>query len=215
MAITAKSLHHANVVVVFRDKHFVSPDIGPFTALYRGEEAKGARFLEDPILQTKMLVLPAIQEKVTLEGTRLRVDDDSGKEPENSRIIKDILRIREELFPDNRITGYGFNYDMVYRFNNVIPIRRIFDNFFGATVLRGRELRDFGFQFTLEAKKAEVVDTFFMKIVSPLELAVHLNRHYAKSVLPEEKILVDLLSDCYTTYVDEVITSFEEDIRLN
>jgi len=212
MAITSKSLHHSNVVIVFDETRFEPPDNKDFSSLYGGEDARGLRFLEDPILQTKILALPEAKLKVTLEGFRLRVDDDSDNEPKNSRIIKDVISIKERLFQKIPIAGFGFNYDILYRFNNVMPIQEMFGKFFSGKILESRELRHMGIQFTLESKKGEIADTWFFKIVSPLELAVHLNRHFRRKELPGEKNLVALFGDCYTNDTDEVVNSFESNL---
>jgi len=213
MAITAKSLHHLNIVCVYSDVGFHTPENGAFASLYSGSDAKGSRFIEDPVLQTKMLVLPEAKIKVTLEGRRLRVDDDSDKEPKDSRVVRDLIAIQAKLFGTTaQLAGFGFNYDIVYRFNTVIPIQALFKHFFGEKALETQTLRDIGMQFVLEDKKRQIVDTWFVKVVSPLELAVHLNRHFNRKALPKESDLVTLFSDCYTKDTDALIQSFEENL---
>lgn len=213
MAITAKSLHHANIVCIYSDAGFYMPDNGTFASLYSGADSKGARFIEDPVLQTKMLVLPEAKIKVTLEGRRLRVDDDSDKEPKDSRIVRDMLAINAKLFGTTaKLAGFGFNYDIVYRFNTVIPIQALFKHFFGEKALEKQILRDIGIQFSLEDKHRGIVDTWFVKVLSPLEIAVHLNRHFNNRPLPKETDLVALFSDCYTRDTDALIQSFEENL---
>lgn len=209
MAVTSKSLHHSNVVIVFSDTGFRSPEIGELASLYSGEDARGARFIEDPVLQTKLLALPKLNIKITIEGMRLRVDDDLGNDPKEARIIRDLLMTKKKLFSDTKVTGFGFNYDVYYKFNNIIPIRDIFENFFNKEVLGGKELRDIGVQFTVESGGGKIVDTWFFKIVSPLELAVHLNRHFSQSTIPTEKEIARLFENCYNREIDEVIKSFE------
>lgn len=213
MAITSKSLHHSNIVFVFDERGFYMPDNATFASLFAGRDAKGARFIEDPVLQTKMLVLPEAKTKITLEGRRLRVDDDSDSEPKSSRVVKDILAVRDRLFGTTAtLVGFGFNYDIMYRFNTVVPIQSIFKRFFGDKALERQQLRDLGIQFSVEDKKRNIVDTWFIKAVSPLEVAIHLNRHFNQKSLPKEADLVTLFSDCYTKDTDSLIAAFEENM---
>ena len=64
--MTSKSLFHANVAFVFPDKGFTAPENGAFGTIYRGKDAEGARFFDDPFARTKMLILPALGFKAVL-----------------------------------------------------------------------------------------------------------------------------------------------------
>lgn len=202
--MTSKSLFHANVAFVFPDKEFAAPDNGAFVAIYRGKDAEGARFFDDPFARTKMLALPSLQLKAVLEGRRLRIEDESANEPDKSRLTAEASRIAGALFPNTAIEGFGINIDATCRFNNVIRIQNMFEHFFGAEPLARADLRDFGFQFTIDRGKGNI-DIYFLKVTAPLEIALHVNRHFAETAIPTPERLQLLFEDCYNE-IDTIVT---------
>lgn len=193
--ITSKSLHHSNIALLFDDKSFVLPESADFVALYRGEEARGARLVDDPVLRAKVLTLPAIQTRFTIEGSRLRVDDESGAELPKSRLAKDARHAYDALFKKFPLPAWGINMDIYFRTQNLIQLKELFYPYFGEQALEGVDLLDTGIQFTLKKKK--VVEVWFIKVTGPLEVAVHVNRHFTGVDFPDEKGLQDALEKCY------------------
>ncbi|MEK7493562.1 MAG: hypothetical protein AAB630_00235 [Patescibacteria group bacterium] len=201
--MTSKSLFHANVAFVFPDKGFTAPENGAFGTIYRGKDAEGARFFDDPFARTKMLILPALGLKAVLEGRRLRVEDESASEPDKSKLTAEASRIVSALFPNTPIEGFGINIDATCRFNNVIRIQNMFEHFFGAEPLARADLRDFGFQFTIDRGSGNE-DIYFLKVTAPLEIALHVNRHFAERTIPAPDRLQRLFEDCYNE-IDTII----------
>lgn len=195
--ITSKSLFTSNIVYVFDDKKFAAPDNAVFSSLYGGEKSEGARFLDDPIIKSKQLVLPKIGLKIIFEGKRLRVEEIQGIEPEKSILINEAENVREKLFGGQSISGYGFNFDIYYRFNNVIPINDIFSGLFIDSIAGIGSLLDLGFQFSLSKNRNEIIDTWFIKATAPLEMATHLNRHFPAAKLPVKEDLRKARENCY------------------
>ncbi|MBI5306011.1 hypothetical protein HZB04_00235 [Candidatus Wolfebacteria bacterium] len=206
--ITAKSIFHSNVAFLFEEANFLAPENEKFMALYSGEEGKGARFFEDPILKAKVLILPQIKLKITIENRRLRIDDESQKEPKDSRLAKDAFEIFRKLFPWSALESFGFNFDIHFRFNNVLNSQHMFENVFGKEILKNFDLKDFGFQFTLDKSEKNFADLWFLKIVAPLELATHINRHFSLKTLPPLERLIEMFENCYDE-TDEVIEKIE------
>ncbi|MBI5912987.1 hypothetical protein HY839_00935 [Candidatus Azambacteria bacterium] len=201
--LTSKSLFHSNLAILFPEQGFAAPDNGAFAALCGGKGAEGARFFDDPFARTKMLTLPALGLKAVLEGRRLRVEDESASEPDKSRLTVEASRIAHALFPNTALEGFGLNIDATCRFNNVIRIQNMFEHFFGAEPLGRADLRDFGFQFTID-RGAGNTDIYFIKITAPLEIALHVNRHFAERTLPAPDRLQQLFEDCYNE-IDTII----------
>lgn len=202
--ITSKSLFTSNIVFVFDEKNFYAPDNSVFASLYGGEKSEGAKFLDDPIIKTKVLTLPKLGLKIIFDGKRLRIDEQKGEEPQKSILVKEVFEIKRKLFGEHPLSGFGFNFDIYYRFNNVIPINDIFSGMFRDSVAGAGNLLDFGFQFTLSKNKKEISDTWFIKITAPLEMAVHLNRHFNAKKLPAQEELQKLFETCYNE-TDELI----------
>lgn len=204
--ITAKTSLNSNIVFLFDKTKFYIPDNSVFGSLYSGIEAAGARFLDDPIIHAKVLTLPNIQTRITLEENRLRIDDDSEKKPEESSLFERALMTKEKLFSSLPIEAFGFNFDIQYRFSNVIPLNDFFEKIFDPKIHEEKDLRDFGFQCTFNNHKRGYTDIFFFKIISPLELSVHVNRHFPSREMPKEKKFKELFLTCYED-VDATVLS--------
>lgn len=219
--ITSRSLHHSNIAFVFDEHGFSLPDPAAVAALYGGERARGAQFLDDPAMRTKILILPALKIRITLEGTRLRIDDESQEEPEKSNFLAEALFVYQRLSGIGKLIGFGFNLDVYFRFNNVLPVSDAFEYFFGRDFLKYADLRAFGVQFTLERAKKYIkdlpvpvignigiLDTVFVKVPAPLEIAMHINRHFPVHELPPLDSLRILLQNCYNES-EEIAKQFE------
>lgn len=196
--ITSKSLHHSNVVLAFDERTFPSPENAVITSAYTGEEGRGARFLDDPLIHAKVLTLPNIGIKLTLEGIRARIDDESKAEPNVSRLAQETARIYQSIFNKGKLTAYGFNYEMYYRFNNLIPLEYIFSGYFSKDALSGATLKDVGIQFTLNRKHVDEI--WYIKVTAPLEVAAHINVHIPASELPGESELKRMFEKQYADF---------------
>ncbi|MBI5077806.1 MAG: hypothetical protein HZB11_00325 [Candidatus Yonathbacteria bacterium] len=193
--ITSKSLHHANIALIFNERDFALPESADLMALYRGADAKGARLVDDAVLRAKVLTLPAIQTRFTVEHSRLRIDDESGAELAKSRLAKDARHAYDALFKRYPLGAWGINMDIYFRTQNLIQLRELFLPYFGEEALTGADILDTGIQFTL--KRKNFVEVWFVKITAPLEVAVHVNRHFRGVDFPDEKWLEDALEKCY------------------
>lgn len=187
MIITSKSLHRSNVAFVFKQEGFVVPENGEFTILYTGEQAKGANFIDDPVMRLKVYHLPKLKMTFTLEGTRFRVDHDTEDGNLNSAIISEGLNAYRNLFSKCNLESYGFNFDIIYRFDNTLQLNYLFSLVADSDkILDKRDLTAMGVQFTLQRPNRS--ETYFLKIVSPLELVAHINYHFNSNQLPASRI---------------------------
>jgi hypothetical protein len=208
MVITSKSLLQANLVFALEQTDFSSPSNEDFNSIFHGKDASGSRFIDDPVMQVKILNLPNLKTKIILEQGNLRTDDDSGVEPKESLLIGQALKAFRHLFPKGKIDGFGFNFDLVFRFNNVIAMKEIFKNIVNEETLAAQELINLGVQFTTSEAGGKIINTYFLKIVSPLELAVHYNRHFFKKDIPGEAELQSLFEKKYND-LDKIIESLK------
>lgn len=196
MIITSKSLQRSNVAFVFKQEGFVVPENGEFTILYTGEQAKGANFMDDPVMRLKVYHLPKLKMTFTLEGTRFRIDQDSEDGNLNSAIILESLNAYKSLFSKCNLESYGFNFDIIYRFDNTLQLNYLFSLIADSDkILDKRDLTALGVQFTLQRPKRS--ETYFLKIVSPLELAAHTNYHFNSVQLPDEQKMKELFQKNY------------------
>lgn len=208
MVITSKSLQRSNIAFVFKKEGFIEPENSVFAGLYTGELAKGARFMDDPTMKLKVYHLPKSKTTFTLEGTRFRVDHDTEDGNMNTGVVSDGLSVYKNLFSGCGLESYGFNFDIIYRFDNTLQLDylfgRIVDN---GRILEKRDLTALGVQFTLQRPNNRS-ETYFLKIVSPLELAAHINYHLNSDRLPEDAQLKGLFEKSYSE-VDEIIKNLK------
>lgn len=199
MAIVSKSLHHSNIAFLLDAQKFIEPEPVMFAGLFTGAMGKGARFTDDPVLKAKVLTLPAIGLRITLESNgqhpRLRIDDETQAEPDKSPLTGYAIHTLRNLFPQTPFVAYGFNYDIFFKTRDVVPIKDIFEEYFDEEAATGADLRDVGIQFSLDRGKSSEV--WFIKVVSPMEVAVHLNNHFPTSHLPTATELQAAFIKCY------------------
>ena len=204
MVITSKSLNRSNVAFVFKQEGFVAPENGEFAILYTGELAKGANFIDDPVMRLKVYHLPKLKMTFTLEGTRFRIDHDAEDGNLNLAVVSEGLNARKNLFSKCSVESFGFNFDIIYRFNNTVQLNYLFGLIVdGGKILGKRDLTALGVQFTLQRPNNRN-ETYFLKIVSPLELAAHVNYHFNSDLIPDEVKLKELLQKSYDE-IDEVV----------
>jgi hypothetical protein len=182
MEILSKSLHHANMVFVFQPEKFSQPDNSELVSIYRGEQAAGANLVDDSTLKMKILDLPRLKIQMVLEPDRLIVEDNS--QAETSPLVREAAYIYWRLFKDKKLTGFGFNFDVYYRSRDFIDIRNLFQKSAAAEILNGRDLLDWGTQFTLSRNGGESREQYIFKVVSPMELMLRLNWHFPARELP-------------------------------
>lgn len=206
--ITNKSLHRCNIAFVYKQEGYKEPDNQAFAGLYAGQAAKGTRFLDDPNMRVKFLAVPAMNLNFVLEGTRFRVDDDHSDSPERSEAVKEGVRAAIKLFPSAKLESFGFNYDIYYRFDNVIPINHFFSTMIDEKALAKKDLRNFGIQFTLDKQSTKQSETYFLKVTGPIELMVHCNFHFDSEVMPTAKRLQELFEKNYAE-VDDVLKNLK------
>ncbi len=204
----SKSLHQANIIFLFADSYGFIPDNREFNSLFGGKEAAGVNFMDDPAIRTKMLDIPGAGLQVIWEGTRLRIEDKNAHEPADSKLVAEALRIYRALVPANApLRGFGFNFDVFFQFDSVIRLQDMLGRLASPVVDFGNNLMDFGWQWTVSSNDAKRLTRYFVKITAPLELAMHVNYHYAADALPPEKEIAARHGAGYAG-IDPVVNGF-------
>lgn len=206
MVITSKSLQRSNIAFVFKQEGFITPENGDFAILYTGELAKGANFIDDPVMRLKVYHLPKLKMTFTLEGTRFRVDHDTEIGHLNPAIVSESLSAYRNLFSKCNLESFGFNFDIIYRFDSTLQLDYLFGLIADNEILEKNDLTAFGIQFTL--RRPDKSETYFLKIVSPLELAAHVNYHFNSNQLMDEQKMKELLPKSYEE-TDEIIKNLK------
>ncbi len=201
MAIVARTLEGTTLVVVTPAPPLGTPDPSRLFALYTGQESAGARFLDDTALGVRVFSLPALELRIIFEPTRIRLEATSAKKPHELKLAEHAASIIKEFYPKMPFTRYGFNYDITYQYDAVIPQRQVIGAFFDDETVE--RTTHFGWQATLAKDKGKRRETYFFKVVSPLELRVLSNIEFEQS-FPLTHESQEAFERCYSEASDIV-----------
>ncbi len=195
MKIVAKQIEHSNIVFLFPQNTFGLPEAADFFRLYKEPELKGSNFIDDPVLRLRVFEFQAMKFKWMFEPDKVRLDDLGFRRPEESKLGEEFARVIASV-AKRKPAAVGFNYDVIFKTDTVIPMKDIMANFIGDD--EAERVRDFGWQYSVNLHKGAKTELYFFKAVSPLELAVHVNVQFQGVDIPEEKNLGKLFEQCYT-----------------
>lgn len=194
MNIIAKQIERSNIVYLFPAGAFAPPEAGDFFRLHSESELKGINFVDDPALRLRLFDLTALKYKWTFEPDKIRLDDVGFRRPADSKMANEFVRVVSAV-SKKKPSAVGFNYDIIFKTDVVIPMKEIMANFLGDE--EAERVRDFGWQYSVTKHKGAKSELYFFKAVSPLELAVHVNVHFQGTDIPEGKNLQRLFEECY------------------
>jgi hypothetical protein len=202
MIISGKYIERSNVVCVFSNNQLV--DIQQLLPCYSEEQRRGSNFADDHIMRVRVLDLPALGLKWIAEPGRLRLEEERAREPMDSKIAKEMHRVIFCIFGSEKPSAYGFNFDVVYRASQVIPQQDILRCFIKTD---DQELvKDFGWQYTLAREKGKWSETYFFKVISPIEISMHVNNHFVGGGFPTEEEIQATFEKCYSD-IDAVFST--------
>ncbi len=195
MNIVSKSFENANIVFVLPKDARVNVEPAKVFGLFPQDATRGATFVDDSTMEVKVFHFPQLKLKLLFEQNRLRIDDASGEDPATSKRGLEAHRLAEALLVGLPVQSQGFNYDLIYRFDNVIPQQAIMKSFVAPEQLE--DVRDFGWQFSIVRNKGAESRTYFFKAVSPLEMGLHVNFHFNTPQLLASEELQKRYAACY------------------
>lgn len=183
MNVTAKHIKLSNIVCMFKDGDIRLPEPVDFFACYTSDENKGAMFSDNVSASARIFELPTRGVQWVFEPSRIRLEDKKFRTPAESKLAHEFLRVQSRLYPSALSISYGFNYDILYQMDGVIPVGDIMRRFLKPETVE--KVRDFGWQYSLSHDKGRRIETYFFKVVSPIEYAVHANHHFNQPVIKE------------------------------
>lgn len=202
MNITAKQIERSNAVIAFTEGSAPFPEPSQIFALYAPEQARGSLYSDNAAMATRVFELPNAGLQLVFEPGRTRVEDKQHRTPTDSKVAAELVRIMGSLAPKASPIAYGFNYDIIYRVDNVIPMRDIMAAFVKTDAVE--DVKTFGWQYTISKEKGKKLRTYFFKAVSPIELSVHANFNFTADALPDAAALQAELEKCYIA-ADEAV----------
>lgn len=155
------------------------PEPGAVFALFPAS-SQGAKYFDDPALGVRAFTLPAENLRVIFERMRLRIEDTASRRVEDLPLGTLLEKLTSALFPKGTFDRHGFNYDVVYRYDQMIPDRKVLSSFVADDMLE--DVSHFGWQFTLSKEKGKRRETYFCKVISPLEIEVLANIEFDKQL---------------------------------
>jgi hypothetical protein len=196
MNIVGKSPQHSNIVFAsFIKDSIPALDASKVYSLFLGEASKNSSFIDDTTMGFKIWSFPESKIRIIQEPGRIRIEDMSQKSPNESKIGEEAFRIISAFFEPKSFGSFGFNFDVYFRFDNVIPQREILKNFLSQDKME--DVSDFGWQFRLNSQKDKKKLTYFFKVISPLEIALHANVHYEKNAPSSAQELQEIFEKSY------------------
>jgi len=163
------------------------PEPAELFSCYTTEEGSGSMFSDNAAMATRIFELPSRGLQWVLEPVRTRLEDRRSLPPAESKLALEFTRIAEKLYPGANAVAYGFNYDIIYRMDSVVPAAEVMKSFVAPADIE--DIKDFGWQYSLSKQKGKRIETYFFKAVSPIEYAVHANIHFNKLGLPKKEEL--------------------------
>lgn len=203
MNITAKHIQRSNIVVTFPTGTISLPEASQIFSLYNAEQARGSTFSDTPSMMTRVFEFPVVGLQWVFELSKIRLEDKMNRSPKESRLANELHRLLAALYPEKKLQAYGFNYDMIYRIDTVIPVKETMASFLKSTATE--DVKEFGWQYTLVKEKGRRSETYFFKTVSPIEYGVHANFHYNGSELPKSDDLQDAFERKYADADESVM----------
>ena len=195
MNIIAKQIQRSDIVFLFNAGPLVLPEPAQLFSLYPGEAGKGSMSSDNAAMGVRIFEFPAPGLQWVFERNRVRLEDRASRTPAESQLGPEAIRAMLALYPGVAPTAHGFNYDIIYRMDNVIPVSDIMSSFVGADATE--DIQSFGWQYTLSREKGKYTETYFFKVVSPIEFAVHVNFQTNTPGLPHAKSLQTAFQHSY------------------
>jgi len=184
MAIVARTLEGITCVAITSAPPLGMPDPAKILNLFPKEAQVGARYLDDAALGVRVFTFPQIDLRLIFEPSRVRVEATKPKKPEDLPLAEFLSMIVETAYPKMPFPRYGYNYDITYQYDVVIPQNHVIGAFLDKET--ADKTTHFGWQFTLSKDKGKRKETYFMKVVSPLELRAMANIEFDQP-LPKGK----------------------------
>ena len=195
MAIVARNLESVSAVAVAGET-LPLPDPAAVFAHFSGPLSKGARMLDDTALNLRSFLLPALDLRVIFEPTRIRFEALSAKKPAEQPLGERLAATIAAVYPGRPFPRFGFNYDIAYQYDAVIQQRAILGAFLDKETIE--DATHFGWQFSLAKDKNRRRETYFCKVVSPLELRIMSNIELDQALPADPKAAQALYERCYT-----------------
>lgn len=178
MEIKSQEIKQTNITAVFAEIDHASITAEKLRKIFElsKEEEKNSPFLE-PSPNIRILGIPSRQKDIIIEAKRLRVNDNGGKEPVASDLIKYFQIALNNLVDKTKLTAYGFNYDILITSREKIDFKK----FIGRDLLKSLSRVSALESFTrlLFSQKERRYDLQISPTGDPYRILFHSNTHFS------------------------------------
>lgn len=178
MRVKSQEIKQLNITAIFQEIDHTSITAEKLRKIFElsEKEEKNSPFLElSPNI--KILGMPNRQKDIIVEAKRLKVNDNSGKESSESDLIKYFEIAFNNLIDKNKLTAYGFNYDILITSREKIDFKK----FIGRDLLKtlsGISIIETGIRLIL-SKKGKRYDLQISPTGDPYKILFHSNAHFS------------------------------------
>lgn len=169
------------------------------------DERKNTVFFEVPGIRSFFIQNRAIE--VIFESNRIRFNDKTGKEAEESNLIYYLQKVFVKLFEVDKIIAYGFNYDVLISYEEKINFENLFsDNVL--KILNGEKLLEAGFRIAFK-KNERRLDFQLVPILGNLKQVIAtLNVHFDIPKIENYDLIKEQFLNGYSE-MQEIISRLE------
>lgn len=178
MEIKSKEIKQLNITAVFEEIDYISITAEKMRKAFElnEKERRSSPFLE-PSPSTKILGIPNRQKDIIIQDNRLRVNDNSGKEPTKSELAKYFQIAFNNFVDEIKLIAYGFNYDILVKSEKKINFKKLLGRDMLKSLL-GSSILESGTR-VLFTKREKLYDLRISPTGDPYEILFHLNAHYS------------------------------------
>lgn len=184
MAIIARTLEGITCVAVTAAPPLGMPDPARVLSHFSKPDQAGARYLDDAALGVRVFTFPQVELRLIFEPSRVRVEAMKPRKPDELKLAEILSTLVYDLYPKMPFPRYGYNYDITYQYDAVIPQQHVIGAFLDKETTD--KTTHFGWQFTIQKDKGKRKETYFMKVTSPLEMRTMANIEF-DAALPKAK----------------------------
>lgn len=208
MKIKSQEIKQLNITAVFTEIDHTLITTQKMREVFNlnDTESKNSPFFEIPGI--KNLIVPSRQKDIVFEGNKLMVNEKSGKEPKDSKLVQDFQKALENLVDRTKLVAYGFNYDILITTEELVDYK----TFVGEkmlSILNGGILSEAGMRMVYK-KDEKRFDLQISPIGGlPKQFVVHLNIHYDINKIEDFTLIQSQFIQGYSE-IQKIISQLEK-----
>lgn len=175
-------IQSSNITIVISEPFnhlLITPGVILESFKEKEEELNKHTFIEAPGLKVFIFVNRKIE--IIFEAIRLLVNDKSGTEIKNSKLLNYYEELFKKFVPREKISAYGFNYDVIVEYEKEVDFTKLISQPIKEIIKEVKEsgvrvkFTENGLLYDLQISPTNLKNAFLF----------HLNIHRPKNIIPE------------------------------